>query len=61
VVGQLPLEGGGRTNVVEGTPSVILSPILAKNEKVENYIRIKTHKPIALRFWVESGVSVLSG
>jgi len=30
-------------------------------EKVEHYIRIKTHKPIALRFWVESGVSVLCG
>jgi len=42
-------------------PSVILSPTLARNEKVEHYIRIKTHKPIALRFWVESGVSVLYG
>ena len=40
---------------------VILSPTLAKNEKVEHYIRIKTHKPIALRFWVESGVSILCG
>ena len=30
-------------------------------EKVEHHIRIKTHKPIALRFWVESGVSVLFG
>jgi len=39
-------------------PSVILSPTLARNEKVEHYIRIKTHKPIALRFWVESGVSI---
>ena len=42
-------------------PSVILSPTLARNEKVEHFIRIKTHKPIALRFWVESGVSVLYG
>ena len=42
-------------------PSVILSPTLARNEKVEHYIRIKTHKPIALRFWVESGVSALYG
>jgi len=41
--------------------SVSLSPTLAKNEKVEHYIRIKTHKPIALRFWVESGVNVLCG
>ena len=31
------------------------------DEKVEHYIRIKTHKPISLRFWVESGVSVLCG
>jgi len=38
--------------------SVSLSPTLTRNEKVEHYIRIKTHKPIALRFWVESGVSV---
>ena len=36
-----------------------LSPTLIRNEKVEHYIRIKTHKLIALRFWVESGVSVL--
>ena len=42
-------------------PSVSLSPTLTKNEKVEYYIRIKTHKPIALRFWVESGVSALCG
>ena len=42
-------------------PSVILSLTLARNEKVEHYIRIKTHKLIALRFWVESGVSVLCG
>ena len=40
---------------------MILSPTLARNEKVEHYIRIKTHKPIALRFWVESGVNVLCG
>ena len=41
-------------------PSVSRSPTLARNERVEHYIRIKTHKPIALRFWVESGVNVLS-
>jgi len=29
-------------------PSVSLSPTLTRNEKVEHYIRIKTHKPIAL-------------
>ena len=42
-------------------PSVSLSPTLTRNEKVEHYIRIKTHKPIALRFWVESGVNILCG
>ena len=42
-------------------PSVSLSPTLTRNEKVEHYIRIKTHKPIVLRFWVENGVSVLCG
>jgi len=42
-------------------PSVSLSPTLIRIEKIEHYIRIKIHKPIALRFWVESGVSVLCG
>jgi len=32
--------------VVVRNPSVILSPTLVKNEKVEHYIRIKTHKPL---------------
>ena len=36
--------------------SVSLSPTLGRNEKVEQYIRKKTHKPNALRFWVEGGV-----
>jgi len=40
---------------------VSLCLILARNEKVEHYIRIQTHKPIALRFWVESGVNALCG
>jgi len=31
-------------------PSVSLSPTLVRNEKVEHYLRIKTHKPITLRF-----------
>jgi len=34
---------------------------LTRNEKVKHYIRIKTHKLIALRFWVESGVNALCG
>ena len=38
-----------------------LSLTIARNEKVEHYIRIKTHKLIALRFWVESGVNALCG
>jgi len=42
-------------NIV-GYPSVSLSPILNKNEKVKQYIRKKIHKPIALRFWVKGGV-----
>jgi len=42
-------------------PSVSLSSTLTRNEKVEHHIRIKAHKPIALRFWVESGVSALYG
>jgi len=29
---------------------------LSRNEKVEQHIRTKTHKPNALRFWVEGGV-----
>ena len=36
--------------------SVSLSPTLSRNEKVEQHIRKKTHKPNALRFWVEGGV-----
>jgi len=40
---------------------VSLSPTLTRIEKVEHHIRIKAHKPIALRFWVESGVSILCG
>jgi len=36
--------------------SVSLSPTLDRNEKVEQHIRKKTHKPNALRFWVEGGV-----
>jgi len=35
---------------------VSLSSTLGMNEKVEQHIRKKTHKPNALRFWVESGV-----
>jgi len=33
-----------------------LSLLLSRNEKVEQNIRKKTHKPNALRFWVEGGV-----
>ena len=33
--------------------SVSLSSILGINEKIEQHIRKKTHKPNALRFWVE--------
>jgi len=42
-------------------PSMSLSLTLIRNEKVEHYIKIKTHKHIALRFWVESDVNALYG
>jgi len=31
-------------------PSVSLSPTLSRNEKVEQHLRKKTHKPETLRF-----------
>jgi len=40
---------------------VSLSTTLSRNEKVEQHIRKKTHKPNALRFWVEGGVIFLYG
>ena len=66
----LPLEGEC-INVVEEWlslegkivrySSVSLSPTLGRNEKVEQYIRKKNHKPNILRFWVEGGVIFLYG
>ena len=65
----LPLEGEC-INVEEGLSleeeivrysSVGLNLILGRNEKVEQYIRKKTCKPNALRFWVEGGVIPLYG
>ena len=41
--------------------SVSLSPTLDKNEKVEQYIRKKTCKPNALRFWVGGSFIPLYG
>jgi len=41
--------------------SVSLSPILDKNDKVEQYIRIKIHKPIALKFSIKSDINTLCG
>ena len=38
-----------------------LSPILGRNEKVEQHIRKKTRKPNALRFSVEGGVITYMG
>jgi len=35
---------------------VSLSPTLNKNNKVKQYIRKKTHKPIVLWFWVKDSV-----
>jgi len=37
------------------------SPTLVINEKVGHYIMINTHKLIALKFWIESGVNALCG
>jgi len=36
-----------------------LSPTFSIDEKVDQYIRNKTHKPDTLRFWVEGGVITL--
>jgi len=55
------LPGPTREIVTVRNPSVSLSPTLTRIEKVEHHIKIKVHKPIALRFWVESGVSALCG
>ena len=41
--------------------SVSLNPTLGRNEKIEQYIRKKTHKSNSLRFWVDGGVIPLYG
>ena len=41
--------------------SVSLSPTLSRNEKVDQYIRKKIHKPNSLRFWVDDSVIHLCG
>jgi len=46
---------------IVGNPRMSLSAILGRNEKVEHHIRMKTHKIIALMFWIESGVNALYG
>jgi len=38
---------------------VSLSFTLSKNEKVEQHIKIKAHKLIILKFWIESDVNIL--
>jgi len=40
-------------------PSLRLSFSFDRNEKVEHYIRIKTHKLIVLKFWIKNGVNGL--
>jgi len=42
-------------------PSMSLSSTLIKNDKVEHCIRIKTHKSITLKFWIENSISDLYG
>jgi len=45
--------------VIVRDSSMSLSFILAKNEKVKHYIKIKIHKLIVLRFWIKNGVNPL--
>jgi len=40
-------------------PSIIISFTLARDEKVDHYTRIKIHKLVILKFWIESDVNVL--
>jgi len=51
----LPLTNNHYKNV-GNSPSVSQNPTLDRKDKVEHYIRIKTHNNIALRFWCKSGV-----
>ena len=48
-----------RVQSIVKNPSMNFSITLAKNEKIDHYIRIKTHKSIVLRFQVDSGVNAL--
>jgi len=50
-----------KTQVINvGNPSVSLSLTFNRNEKMEHHIRTKIHQSITLKFWVESGVNILS-
>jgi len=49
-------EGPSLEGVIVRYSSVNLSPTSGRNEKVEQHIRKKTHKPNVLRFWVKGGV-----
>jgi len=40
---------------------VSVGPTSSKNEKVHQYIRRNSHKPIALRYWVGGGDNPLCG
>jgi len=40
-------------------PSVNISLMLSRNEKVEYHITMKTYKPIVLKFWIKSGINPL--
>jgi len=40
---------------------VSVGPTLSKNEKVDQYIRKNTQKPLALRYWVAGGDNLLCG
>jgi len=46
-------------NIFVRYSSVSLSLTLSKSEKVKQYIRMKAHKPNALKFWIKSDVILL--
>jgi len=46
---------------IDRNSSVSLSLTLTINKKVKHYIRIKTHRSIVLKFWIENDVNFLCG
>jgi len=46
--------------ILLGIQVLSISFMLSRNKKIEYYIRIKIHKLIVLRFWVENDVNFLN-